>query len=246
MDYVDFLYNAKLKERWKEALEVVMGRLKHDGIAEVVADFVPADSPLFSLKDGIEKTGETLNASISLQEFPSHADYFAHLGKSPRQNVRTAYNRLRRDGHMYRLVLGDSINNRELSDTCQKLYLNRQSVRYGWGGVIHYIGAYFASYFRLSLCDIKVFSALLTIDNEPAAMLQGYENSNAKSIEVPELAINEKFSFYSPGMILVNEVCRYLIEEKHYNALDLARGTEKYKKDMGGTIYKTYSILLKL
>lgn len=77
-------------------------------------------------------------------------------------------------------------------------------------------------------------------------MLQGYENSNAKSIEVPELAINEKFSFYSPGMILVNEVCRYLIEEKHYNALDLARGTEKYKKDMGGTIYKTYSILLKL
>lgn len=74
MDCVDFLYNAKLKEHWEEALNVLMATFKQNGITKIVADFVSADSPLLVLKKEIEKTGETLNSSISLKEFPSHAD----------------------------------------------------------------------------------------------------------------------------------------------------------------------------
>ena len=50
----------------------------------------------------------------------------------------------------------------------------------------------------------------IRIDDELAAFMQGTLNSDWSEYEIPRLAINDKFAFFSPGMILVNEAIKYM------------------------------------
>lgn len=48
------------------------------------------------------------------------------------------------------------------------------------------------------------------------------------------LAIDMEYSFYSPGYVLLCETMKYVIPNTSIRNIDLCRGTEKYKTDMGG------------
>lgn len=54
---------------------------------------------------------------------------------------------------------------------------------------------------------------------------------------VPRLAINPKFSRYSPGIILINETMKLCESEFGYTEFDLSKGIEQYKIAMGGEKY---------
>ena len=84
------------------------------------------------------------------------------------------------------------------------------------------------------------------IDGEVAAFMFGYINQRNHSLEIPKLAINEKFGFYSPGMLLVDNTVKYLANNTSIKNLDLCRGTEQYKLKMGGKIYPTYKYIVKI
>ena len=64
--------------------------------------------------------------------------------------------------------------------------------------------------------------------------MQGTLNSDWSEYEIPRLAINDKFAFFSPGMILVNEAIKYMMGNTDIKIFNLCRGDEKYKYDMGG------------
>ena len=72
--------------------------------------------------------------------------------------------------------------------------------------------------------------------------MMGLTDKNNKSIIIPRIAIDDAFSFYSPGLCLINETIKHLIENTEYANLDLCDGDEKYKFDMGGTEYLTYKL----
>ena len=53
-------------------------------------------------------------------------------------------------------------------------------------------------------------------------------------IVIPRLAIDDQFRFYSPGYLLICETMKYLLENNSsIKNIDLCRGTEKYKTDLG-------------
>lgn len=84
------------------------------------------------------------------------------------------------------------------------------------------------------------FHASLEIDGKMVAMMQGYCDENRKSLQIPRLSIDQEYSFYSPGYVMICEVLKRMIEDKKFDTLDLMRGCEKYKSDLGGEKYPTY------
>lgn len=97
----------------------------------------------------------------------------------------------------------------------------------------------YANYSSLSAGGKDSFVGMLTIDGESAASMEGFYNEKLKSVELPRLSINEKFGWYSPGLILLNESIKRFGEDDKVRTIDLTRGIEKYKFDMGGAEYDT-------
>ncbi len=70
-----------------------------------------------------------------------------------------------------------------------------------------------------------------------AAFMGGLTSQGEENYIVPRLSINSKYRFYSPGMLLVNETARYMINKTSIRNLDLSLETETYKSKMGGVKY---------
>ena len=79
-----------------------------------------------------------------------------------------------------------------------------------------------------------------------AAFLKSYVDRPHRTVTVPVLAIDQKWGFYSPGILLVAEFVRHLIELGGIDTLSMGRGEEKYKFDMGGEIYTTQNLEIRL
>ena len=76
-----------------------------------------------------------------------------------------------------------------------------------------------------------------------AAFWGGLINKSGDYIIVPRLAINDKYGWYSPGIVLINETMKTL-ENTKIKYFDLSMGTENYKLVMGGNIYETYNFVI--
>lgn len=87
-------------------------------------------------------------------------------------------------------------------------------------------------------------SVMLFVDGELAAFMGGFISRGEGSFVVPRLSINEDFGFYSPGILLVNETARFMLDNTSYRILDLSLGTENYKYKMGGTEHYTKCFIL--
>ena len=83
------------------------------------------------------------------------------------------------------------------------------------------------------------FFAILKMNGEVAAFMQGFYDPFDKEYEIPRLAMNDDMKFYSPGMIIVAEVIKKYIGDKEVTHLNLLRGNEPYKFAMGGEVYIT-------
>lgn len=138
-----------------------------------------------------------------------------------------------------------------IKEEAKRIYLNRQKTEYlnNKSSLKKLLSILFLKYFRhdgysLYQNDNAVLS-MLYINDKPAAMFSGILNKSGDRIVIPRLAIDTNYKFYSPGYILIYESIKYLTKETHVNHLDLCRGTEKYKLDMGGMIYSTEFVEVK-
>ena len=264
MNYTDFLYGDVSDEDLKGAVECLFGRLKNDGIRSLSCLRLADDSEFLKTIAGCYKVRfDSKSVCIDLG-LEGHEKYFSALGKHAKQNVRTAYNRLARDNFGFDLLtfsmcgIGNSMSSQEgqyYLETCKKLYQERQMKRYGMsnGLLIKLLGTKMGgvilsnmNYASLSMTSSKSLMTVLLIDGKIGAFMHGFYNEGLKSFEVPKLAMNEEYSWYSPGLVLVNETAKKFIEDGHIQYIDLTRGTEKYKTDMGGQFYETHAITIKL
>ena len=71
--------------------------------------------------------------------------------------------------------------------------------------------------------------------------MAGLYNRGQKSYYIPRLCIDEQYSRYSPGIVLVNEVAKRLIAMR-VEVMDLMEGDEPYKLTMGGYIHNNYQL----
>lgn len=184
--------------------------------------------------------------------FPGNDDeaYYKSLSKNARQNIRTAYNRLNRDQKSWELCIisGDERLTNKQKDAISSVYASRMQVKLGKEAlpypVLFAVQRFFNPISRaLNRLNSK-FHALLYIDGKLAACLSGFYNCDGSRIVVPHLSMNNKFDFYDPGIVLLRETAKYLCTQHPNTALDLSRGSEKYKYTMGGKTHFNYSFVL--
>ncbi|MBR4031431.1 MAG: GNAT family N-acetyltransferase [Clostridia bacterium] len=257
-DYVDLVYKTDDLDKLSQALHFLFVHLeKYEGIKRISWRYLEEKALSYKAllllqEQGLKLSSKPdLSVNISL-DFESHASYFDSLGKSTRQNCRTAYNRLSRDDKQYSLQMFFADNDRNLIDDkkarrlykkCINLYLKRQKERYHQP-IRYRLRNRFYDYATKSIPQKDGFMSVLFIDGEIAAFMLGLQDKIHDSVVVPKLAIVDNYNFYSPGLILINETAKSLIETKRYSNIDLCEGDEKYKYSMGGEEYLTYIIQL--
>lgn len=172
--------------------------------------------------------------------------YFSSIPKHQRQNVRTAYNKIAKENIAFTL---DSFHCNQaipsaIKKACLRIYEDRKAVKNKPVSQLKHF------YQRVSFPVFKMMTKMetgrlfvLSFNGEPVALMAGAYADDDNCFTVPILAANIKYLKYSPGIILINEVVKVLIEEGT-NCLDLARGTEPYKYAMGGIDHMNYTIQL--
>lgn len=169
-------------------------------------------------------------------------EWFKSLSRSVRQNIRTAFNRLERDGVAYELLVG---NTPQLAKMALDLYCNRQKETYLSGcrlkkslkaGQIRHSNSVTAA---LSSSDEATHVVLMAGGKVAACMSCLIGGADGNVYAVPRLAINTDFRFYSPGYVMIHEFLRRATASGRSVTLDLGRGLEKYKLDLSASIYRT-------
>lgn len=98
---------------------------------------------------------------------------------------------------------------------------------------------------RNLLYNADSINVILYINDELAAFMSGFRGDKGQYV-VPRLSIDERFKFYSPGMLLINETIKYLLVNTDIRHLDLAIGEEQYKYKMGGKVHYSHNFEINL
>jgi hypothetical protein len=242
----DVLYDPSLSDEKKEICVEYFYR--HIG-QKCCLRRLPFDSPLlFHIQDENKKTNKQTCVKI---DFIDGADsLLCSLHKSVRQNIRTAYNRLNKDNIDFEInIYRGSEMNDEIWRKIKHIYMDRLLSKYKthakqdtFQKIVHYWKYYYSKHDTRSLRQLpNSFHSVLMCKGEVMAFLSGFMSENGAILVVPRLSINDKYRFYSPGYILIIELLKYLSYKTNCTCLDLSRGEEQYKFDLGGTPYYTVS-----
>lgn len=250
-EYVDFIYGTDDFTEMKGAVDILFEAMRAEGIYSICWQHLCKESISFQLMSmyPIQEIAGGCNVMIPL-EFDSYEDYVKSLSKHTRQNIRTAYNRLSKAGMQGSISILSGRGDRKLFQQtlrkCNAIYDQRQRKQYGHTSILQYIWRKKGTYISRAESSLARFVAVYSIDGNVAGYMHGFVNEPKRTVEIPRLAIDDAYSFYSPGVLLICETAKYLIEEMGYSGLDLCRGTEKYKYDMGGKEIPMFSFTLDL
>lgn len=179
---------------------------------------------------------------VAIDFFDGYLNWFKGLSASVRQNMRTSYNRLEKDGFSFEFTLlnQDQLPINEIIELYTARHSNRYSVKSSRLKKWFLKNQSFAT--KLYKESDNALTFYLKIDGKPAAFMSGlFEKSR---FVVPRLSINSSFSRYSPGYILIDQAIRYFSEFTEIRILDLSVGEEEYKKKLGGKSYCQLEFLI--
>lgn len=243
--YLDFIYNGTTSEREiAELLNCIEKSISTWG-GVLHLNKINERSMLFPyLQQNATEVAVDPCVNISFEDI--YEEYFKSLGKSIKQNVRTAYNRMNREGKTYRFEIYihepvpanvvkqemDIYHKREEHRNKKKTPVIVKEIRQRFNPI------------SLSTTTMEnAVHACFYIDNTMAAFLSGYITNDNLAIVVPRHAINDDFKLYCAGALLITETIKYCINETCIRNLDLSRGDEKYKYTLGGKNHYNHSFI---
>lgn len=245
----DLIYSREMTlDKMKQCIAFVLAYLKP---SELKLYNVPSSSLLFR---AVNEAGGfqtpysiecTENGNVCIDASEGYDAWYGALTKSTRQNIRTAYNRMKTDEATMDFVFyrGQRLPGKLLNGLID-LYCSRHASRYD----VQTSGAkkLYLRYLDFSTACLRSFEdnfcAVLYINGKIAAFLSGMVEKNGTSVVVPRLSIDNQFSRYSPGVLLINETIKGFAGQSSLCRLDLSKGVEGYKLSMGGQMYYTYDI----
>lgn len=201
---------------------------------------IDESSPLAMFKG--ESARESDNVSICFGN--DFEEYFKSFSKSVRQNVRTAYNRMKTDGLSFKMEYFTPHSKKNAGKIpigkLINLYVKRHSERYGVR--TSPLKKWFLQHqnfaTRYYLHAQNAFTSVLYIGSEIGAFLSGLYNEH--TLIVPRLSVNSECLRYSPGLVLICETIKQLQQSTSIRCLDLSLGDEPYKYQLGGKCHKSY------
>ena len=245
----DFIYACEMTpEKMGEYLVFVLRKLQIDHISlRNVSESSVLYKYLCTSKEPVAGYRVTCegNDNVCIDTELSYELWHSKLSKSVRQNLRTAYNRMKTDGVSMRFEIkrGEKMKS-SLLDEIIALYCKRHSERYQVE--TSPLKKLYLRYLDFSTAclqrDPENFYAAVYMNDQLAAFMAGMVEKDGTSVIIPRLSIEDEFSKYSPGMVLINETVRSMTSDMGIRYLDLSKGAEKYKFSMGGQAYQTYHI----
>lgn len=173
--------------------------------------------------------------------------YYKSLSKNCRSNLNKAYNKEKKtSANMHLKVIHGGISDKELLSDMMRIYTQRESARKN--RKINFLAYFKHRYLSALTWAIQDMSTQYTfcffLKNELAAFMTGFE-TNFNEIVFPLVAMNDKFSQYAPGKLMISESIKYLQENTSIRCLDMSRGDERYKLEMGGVKHYNYYFSLR-
>ena len=250
LDYTDFLYADRPTEVLDAAAQALARRLATDGIRRVTWPYLADTSRTHVVFAAFPRAvaEETDNVAIVLDRAGTWEDHLSRLSANARHNLRRGAARAAADGLAVTFDLQSSCGFGAALDTpsarrtlreARAVYLRRQARRYAHTGFRAAFYFRHLNYIPLSIpCDSGVV-AVLRLGGRIAASLEGYVNFRRGTLEVPRISMDDAFAVYGPGRLLTAECLKWMLSATGLSTLDLCRGGERYKYDLGGTRYVT-------
>lgn len=187
---------------------------------------------------------------VSLDVPSSLEGYQSLLSKNARQNLRTANNRLLKDGRNLVFNFDDmevdknrclEIRESKLSEKYAKVSSLRK-YKYRFVNKLLYHFPRFTPI--LTYSNSKVMTAKDEDGNVRAFFHYAYD-SDGHCVRVMSAGTDLNYARYSPGMLLMYGFIKWTIEEGSVHVVDFTRGDEKYKFVLGGRIINNHTIMYK-
>lgn len=251
---LDFVYRSNVTDN---SLFKLLKELKHTFVGfkfnifklnerSVLYDFFDENMEKFSV-DGccsVEKNTDRVCVKIPFGD--DYDMYYKSLSKNCRSNLNKAYNKEKKtNANMYLQVIHGGVKDKELLSKMMHIYTQRESARKNRK-------LDFFAYFKhrhLSALTWAIqnmatqYTFCFFLNNELASFMTGFE-TNFDEIVFPLVAMNDKFSQYAPGKLMISESIKYLQKNTSIRCLDMSRGDERYKLEMGGIKHYNYHFCL--
>lgn len=252
--HLDLIYNANITDRqiFQALYEI---RQKHKGY---ILDLHKLNerSRLYSF---LSRNRESLLKSYQMQLaeericykicFGEDYDtYFQGLTKNSKSNLKKCYNRIKKQEISMKLVVTQGpFSDKTLLSKLMHLYTIREGQR------IHRkisFGKYLKNrYFSALTWAMENMQShhtfTLMLNGNPAAFMSGFL-TNYNEIVFPIVSMNIDYQQFFPGKLMISESVKYLQQETTIRGIDLSRGDERYKREMGGKPHYNYACILHL
>lgn len=184
-------------------------------------------------------------------KIPFSDDYEAYeqgLSRNARSNLHKAYSKVRRNQLDINLkVIHGPVRDSELLSDVIKIYTKRESERkHRRMDFFPYLKHRYFSALAWAMKTLdSQYTFCLFLNHQPAAFMTGFA-TNYNEIVFPYVAIDSTFATYSPGKLMIGESIKYLQTNTAIRGLDLSRGDERYKLEMGGVHHYNYRFEIQL
>jgi hypothetical protein len=207
---------------------------------------IPQNSMLIKWAEWVNAKHEKSNPCAQIFLKNNYDEYLKSLSKSTRQNLRTASNRLKSDNKKYSISWFNNPLKTEEAIELQSLYEKRRVIKNSnksFQSILkEKVRLYQKGKFNLAkeaMVSIdNIYCGVIRIDGDLAAYFFGLKDE-LNRICVMQVAVNDDFARYSPGMLLISNTIEKLIQQGEIKCFDLTNGDEKYKFSLGAEPHST-------
>lgn len=182
-------------------------------------------------------------------DVPNSSDsYYESLSKNTRQNIRTANNRLEKEGLCISYNFVDESTSR---DKCVQIRQEMFLKKYEKVPLLRKIKYRLVNKFKYhypkcnpiyDYADSKIMTAY--VGDNLASFFCYLLDESKRSVVVISAGTNPNFAWFSPGILLMYNFVNHIIFEKKYGIIDFTRGDEKYKFSLGGASYNYHTVFI--
>ena len=253
--HLDLLYDAAITSKQLEnaftelksmflgkklELRMINERSKIFGFLQAIAD-AGADA-ILSVK------AEEERVCVKIPFLDSYEEYEKGLSRNARSNLHKAYSKVRRNEMDVSLqVIQGPFRDKALLSEAMKIYTKRESERKNrridFGPYIKH--RYFSALVWAMENMDSHYTFCFFLNNKLAAFMTGFA-TNYNEIVFPYVAIDSTYASYAPGKLMIGESIKHLQAKSSIRGLDLSRGDERYKLEMGGVRHYNYKFNIQL
>ena len=243
-DYLNLIYNVFDSNALIFLLKEIAAKYS---IKHFVFEQLQPNTELYHfIKETQHITSQSQTTCVSLELPTAFEDYQKQLSKNSRQNIRTAYNRLQKDGISLRFKINDTAVDKDLCMEMRSIRLNKKYKKVSKFRELKYRIEYKLRFHYLPFTPMLHYEKSMTMtayaqNNSLCAFFNYAIDDERKCIIILGAGTSEQFARYSPAILLMHHFIEHAITMK-YQTIDFTRGDEKYKFALGGKSFDIQSI----